>query len=164
MKRYNVVVLFITMLVWCNQTFAAGDIYFGVKGGLVQPDSSVLDDTVNAGIYLGYNISDTGPGTLAAEGEFTTTLVDGDISGGGDWDIDTLGIYGVFKTKGDVYFKGKAGLVNLDPSTSFGNLEDDTEFSYGFGIGVTLGNGHPLEIEYTVLEDDLTFLSVGYLF
>lgn len=40
----------------------------------------------------------------------------------------------------------------------------DTGLSLGFGVGFDVGNGKKLEIEYTIVESDVNFLSVGIIF
>jgi hypothetical protein len=53
------------------------------------------------------------------EGEYTHTISEGDatFSGiGGEWHIETYAIYGVFRTRGTLFFKGKIGYLHEDVS------------------------------------------------
>ena len=137
---------------------------FGVKGGLMMNDVSGFDSAMNAGVVVGYPINDA----VTVEGEFTTSLSDGgtDISGV-NWSVQTLAVYGVFKSKGDTYFKGKLGYLNesvsIDTGYGFSVGGDDSGLSYGIGGGMKLGSGS-LEVEYTIIEADVNFLSIGYKF
>ena len=78
----------------------------------------------------------------------------------------TLALYGVFRTPGEFYFKGKAGVlyedVEVDIPTLFSESEDDTGFSAGIGGGWRLNDSGSLEVEFTLIESDLNYLSLGY--
>ena len=145
-----------------------GDFYFGVKAGIMVPDGSALDDLVNIGANVGYTFPQMNlpfNGSLAAEGEVTLSAFQGDVTGGGDWDIQTIGGYGVFRTGDALYFKGKAGIahqrINVDNGAAAAD-SDDTNLSLGIGAGMRVRDSR-VELEYTFLED-VNFISVGYLF
>lgn len=155
-------------------TSQAAEPYFGVKAGLMMPDPSGMDDALNIGGVIGVPVSELrrqGPGiagTIAIEGELTVTLVEGDVDGGGDWDVWTLGGFGVYRSpaSNNLYFKGKAGIVHTDVDASVGRFsatDSDTELALGVGLGIKLGGRSNLEFELTLL-DDIDFLSVGYHF
>lgn len=175
-----------------NAAYAQNQPYFGVKGGLMMPDGSGFDDAINIGGLVGMKIQDLNlasgiKGSIAVEGELTLSVIEGDISGGGEWDVMTLAGYGVYRSQplnGNMYVKGKAGLayqdVNVDiPATQecivfFGTpicttvpgssaSSDDISLSLGVGLGFKMGARNNLEIEYTIL-DDVDFLSVGMTF
>lgn len=142
-------------------------LYFGGKAGLMMPDASALDDAINIGGNVGYTFPGIilpFNGRLSAEGELTTTISKGDAPGG-EWDVTTLGAYGVYRAGDAIYFKGKAGLAyqKFDVRTFGGSGGDtSTDLSVGLGGGLKMGAG-ALEVEYTLL-DDVDFFSVGYLF
>jgi hypothetical protein len=147
---------------------AAGPFYFGAKGGFVDVDGRGYDGAFNVGVVGGYTFLENRNGSFAAEGELTLSLVDGDIAGGGEWDITTLGVFAVYRTPQDVYFKGKAGIMRSDVDTTVGNASvrgSDTELAVGVGLGFKLGRTAHLEIEYTLSEvknADVDFLSVSF--
>ena len=137
--------------------------YIGGKLGLMMVDGSGFDDAINAGILVGIPINQVEVGSFAAEAELTLTLVDGELPGGSDWDILTLAGYGVYRSKGPIYFKGKAGLVMWDFNRSgFGGSYDEIDLSVGIGGGMKLNAKTALELEYTVIESDIDFLSFGF--
>ena len=145
-----------------------GDFYFGVKAGLMLPDAAALDNVINIGGNIGYTFPQTHlpfNGSLAAEGEVTLSALQGDVAGGGDWDIQSIGGYGVFRSGDALYFKGKAGIahqrVNIDGTPLVAN-SNDTALSVGVGAGMRVRDSR-VEVEYTVL-DNINFVSVGYLF
>ncbi len=158
---------------------AAPFFYIGAKGGLMDLDSQggvSFDPAVNIGVYGGYNFfgaqsrfgHDLGGGTFSAEGEFTFTLLDGDADVGPfsfDWDVMTLSGYGVYRipVSQSVYLKGRAGLHWIDVDSSLNVSDSDTGLSFGIGAGFDLGAGQ-LETEVTIIDSDLLFLSVGFLF
>lgn len=152
----------------------AAEPYFGVKAGLMMPDPSGFDDAVNVGGVIGVPVTELRrdgsgiAGTIAVEGELTLTLVDGDVSGGGDWDVWTLGGFGVYRSpaSNNLYFKGKVGVVHTDVDANVGPFsasDSDTELALGVGLGIKLAGRSNLEFELTLL-DDIDFLSVGYHF
>lgn len=79
-----------------------------------------------------------------------------------------------FRSAGSVYFKGKAGYLNLDEENRedlFSQLtftEMVTEFDrgsmIGLGAGYRLSRSERLEFEYIVNKKDEQVLSVGYTF
>jgi hypothetical protein len=155
-------------------TSQAAEPYFGLKAGLMMPDGSGLDDALNVGGVIGVPVTELRrdgsgiAGTIAVEGELTVTLVEGDIDGGGDWDVWTLGGFGVYRSpaSNNLYFKGKAGIVHTDVDANVGPFsasDSDTELALGVGLGIKLSGRSNLEFEFTLL-DDIDFLSVGYHF
>jgi hypothetical protein len=152
----------------------AAEPYFGVKAGLMMPDPSGMDDALNIGGVIGVPVTELRSagsgiaGTIAVEGELTMTLVEGDIDGGGDWDVWTLGGFGVYRSpaSNNLYFKGKAGIVHTDVDANvgpFSRSDSETDLALGVGLGIKLSGRSNLEFELTLL-DDIDFLSVGYHF
>ncbi|MDH3689821.1 MAG: porin family protein [Gammaproteobacteria bacterium] len=142
---------------------AADGFYIGAVGGIMDNDRSGFDDAINAGVTLGYEFLGVGIGDIAVEGTYTATINDADAPRGqGDWEIDTLGVYGVFRSAGPVYFKAKGGLVSADISVGRSS-DDDTEFSAGLGFGFSVGIAQ-FELEYTNVDDNVDFISVAILF
>ncbi len=157
-------------------THAAGNlVYLGVKGGIMDHDAQGTDYAVNIGAYGGYNLmgegarfpKNLGGGTLSVEGEFTVTALKGDTRGAGDWTVMTLAGYAAYRfplqTKVDL--KGKAGVRWQDVDTDGPTVWDgsDTGISVGLGAGWKLNKGN-IEAEVTIVESDLTFVSLGYIF
>lgn len=134
---------------------------FGAKGGPMQLDVSDADDPINAGVAIGYEFG-VALGDLGFEGEFTTTVKDGKI-GGKELNIDTVGAYATYRSPGVVYFKGRIGYVGWDAAQSLGDSADDTSASYGLGLGLSL-KVIKFELEYTQIDDDIDFISLGILF
>lgn len=139
--------------------------YLGLKAGWMDADASNFDEATNLGLYGGYTLHDDASGRFALEGEYTRTISDGDIPGGG-WDIETLAVYGAYRTAGPWFLKIKAGYLDEDISVSAGGSSiagSDSGFSFGAGAGVRLSNKAAFELEYTVIEEDVNFFSIGYL-
>lgn len=151
--------------------------YFGIEAGLMMPDASGYDDALNIGGFIGMPMVELKPGSsgiagsIAIEGELTLTVADGDVNIGGasgDWDVWTLGGYGVYRSPSanNLYFKGKLGLVYSNVDATVGPLsgsDSEVDAAIGFGLGIQLGHNSSLEIEYTLL-DDVDFLSFAYRF
>lgn len=143
-------------------------LYFGAEVGMLDADIGGFDDAINAGLIVGYDLFSDSRGALSVEGEFTTTLSDGDITGGGEWDAETLAAYAAFRTAGELYVKAKAGFLDQDIKRAGGagatiTNGDDSGFAFGVGGGWQLKRDAAFELEYTVMSDELTFLSLGYV-
>jgi len=135
--------------------------YFGAKGGFMDADAGGHDKALAAGGIIGYRFFDDNRGSGSLEVDLSTTLKDGDIDGGGDWDAMVLGAYFAYRSVGEVYFKGKVGFADQDVDGT-GSVEDDTNVSFGIGGGWQINRKAALEVEYTVY-DDLSFFSVGFI-
>ena len=134
--------------------------YFGFKAGLMDADASGHANPLNVGALFGYQFFDEPHGSGAVEGEFTTTLTKGDKDGGGKWGVDTLAVYFAYRTAGDVYFKGKAGVANQHISGT-DRVPDGSTFAFGVGVGWKASRKAGIELEGTAF-DDLKFLSFGF--
>lgn len=139
----------------------ASGLTFGAKAGPMQLDVPDADDPTNAGVAIGYEFG-VALGDLGFEGEFTTTVKDGKI-GGMNLNIDTVGAYATYRSPGFIYFKGRVGYVGWDAAQTLGNSADDTSASYGLGLGFSL-KVIKFELEYTQIDDDIDFISLGILF
>lgn len=157
MKAF-IISLICTMSLMSSYTVEAGKStsspwYFGIKGGLMDIDGRG-DSALNMGLDVGYRHNKY----LSTEVELTETLIEGDTHSGNDWEVDTLSAFAAFRSNTEVKLKGKIGLTNID----YGN-DDDLEISFGFGIGFWAAGGL-MEIEYTEIDDDLHFISLGVNF
>ena len=140
----------------------AGEWFFGGKLAYFEIDVPNVDDPDNAGLVLSHDW-DIDYGAVGIEGEFTTTFEDGSV-GAQKVELDTFGLYGVYRTRGPgsnrigPYLKLKAGAAYTD--LSIGNIAtDDTSFSAGFGLGLNMAFVS-FELEYTVINDDTDMVSL----
>lgn len=166
MTRFKYALFVVTAA--CLVTPAAAQesaLYGGLALGKLSADFSRFEDTSSIGAILGYDFYQDPNGSLALEAEFTTTLTDGDIRGGGGWDARTIGTYAAYRTAGNVFLKVRAGILDQHVNASgAGPLNsNDTKFSYGAGVGAHLNSKAALEVEYTGLSDNLGFISLAYV-
>jgi len=175
MKNRNLVISLALLgsLTAAGATQAEGKIYVGAKASVVQADLQGFDNALNAGVYGGYNLlgknshfaADLKGGTLAVEGEVSLSIVKGDISPVGDWDLTSLGVHAAYRhpLNDNFYLKGKLGLVRYDLDTSVASVGSgsDTALAAGIGAGWKVGPGS-LEAEITTYESDILFVSVGF--
>ncbi|MBI3545191.1 MAG: porin family protein [Gammaproteobacteria bacterium] len=148
---------------------ADNPLYVGLKGGVMMVDLSEYDQATSAGVVLGYKIFGNADSSLAIEGEYTTSSsADINVLGfKGKWDIDTWAAYLAYRIGGDMYFKGKVGYLNEDINVDIvgANISgSDSGLSVGIGVGWKLGKKNALELEYTVIEQDVNFVSLGVNF
>ena len=123
----------------------------GPYGGLAFGQFSSEDvDTGNLGIALG-SIAEHGFGY---ELFYSFSIIDDKETTNGietEADSDVIGLYVVYQTPGNVYFKGKAGYgfanITFDIEDQ-GSVDDSTDgFSYGLAGGVSIGQG-AIEVTY----------------
>lgn len=163
MKNFFIVV----MLTFLYVPSVYAGLYLGVKGGEMNiSDGIPFNDATSVGILLGTNVQDSG---LAIEGELTTTVsaAEHKTISGSELDIYTLAFYGVYRSAGSFYIKGKAGLIYeyLNISSFIFPLEgEDIGISLGVGGGFRISNSVNLELEYTLIESDIDYISLGMTF
>ena len=150
MNWNRIAVLVITLIV-APQIQAEGP-FAGITLGLVSGEES---DTENLGFVAGHS-PDEGFGF---EVFYLKALSDDSaiVSGfSGDISTDTWGILGVYKSTGDIYFKGKVGygVVRAEFDVDGGSdIKDSASgFALGLSVGTTIGPGD-LELSYTMLPD-----------
>jgi hypothetical protein len=136
----------------------AGGITFGAKTGPMQIDG-LKDDPTNAGVSVGREFGVV-LGDLGFEGEFTTTMKDGEDSFNNKVDIDTMGLYATYRSPGFLYLNARGGFVRWESGNN-----DDTATSMGLGLGFSLGI-LKFELEYTQIDtdNDIDFISLGVMF
>lgn len=143
----------------------ADPLYFGLKAGAMDVDDTE-DAANNVGVVAGYKLHEDERGAFFAEGEYTRTFSDGDadaIAGSGDYDVETLSAYGGFRSAGQIFWKAKAGLSWWDVAVEGANPseDDDLSLSFGAGAGWRLNETTGIEAEYTWIDSDINFFSVG---
>ena len=128
------------------------------------------DNPFNAGVRGGY-IWNSGWGL---EAELTGSLADGTAEynyWGGSYDVDysitTLAAYGTYRSQGQLYFKGKLGYLKetvkfSDDGDSYS--DSDTGLSAGLGFGFNMTPNANIELEYTVVEEDVDLFSGSLVF
>ncbi len=158
--------ILIVLLVFSAGPLHAAEFYVGPKLGWMDPDVSGLDAAFNMGALLGVEVVNNDI-RYGAELEATGTVSDGDAPFGGDWDVTTYAIYGVFKYGATAYFKAKVGYLYEDVSVSIAGFSasgDDSGLSGGAGVGYRFNDLVSLEGEFTVIEQDIFFYSLGVNF
>ena len=128
----------------------------------------------NIGLMGGYLWSVTRAGSLAVEGEFTDTASRGNYSlqgVDGTVAVQTLALYGAYRSPGTFYVKVKAGVLNEKLSVARAHVSvvnsSDLRAAVGLGGGFNFGvnpGGSSLEIEYTLIEENVSFVSASYRF
>ncbi|WP_346837508.1 outer membrane beta-barrel protein [Microbulbifer sp. SAOS-129_SWC] len=145
-------------LVGSSAAYAEGG-YWGGTIGMMDIDMRGVDNPINVGLRGGYVL----PSGWGFEGEYTTSLVSGSadaLNGGSsnDVDIQTIAGYGTYRSFGDIYFKGRAGILHESVDAGWRSA-DDTGVSLGAGVGINYGPNTNFELEYTMIEQDVGFWS-----
>ncbi|AMX03317.1 outer membrane beta-barrel protein [Microbulbifer thermotolerans] len=143
-------------LVSSSAAFAEGG-YWGAVGGIMDIDLPNADSPLNLGLRGGYIL----PSGWGFELEYTNSLISGQadvFANDVDVDVQTMAGYATYRSYGDVYFKGRLGVLYEDVSVG-ASSSDDTGVSLGAGIGFNYGPNTNIELEYTVIEEDIAFWS-----
>lgn len=99
---------------------------------------------------------------LSSEVEVGTSVVKGDFNGP-DYRLTTAAGYVAWRSRGPIYFRLRAGML-YEHATVGGVSDNDVGLSAGGGVGWEIAEGHTLEFDYTLIEEDVHFFSIGYRF
>ncbi len=142
--------------------------YVGLKGGTFTIDAServggfpvILDDEESSfGVQVGYPIA----GNWSVEVEYITAdakvdiLLDPNTRFETEVDVDTFGFYAAYRSRGDLYFLGKAGINRVDLE-----FDDSTSVTAALGGGYRFDEFFGFEVEYAFLSSDVDY--VGFTF
>ena len=79
--------------------------------------------------------------------------------------------YAIFRSSGDVYFKGRAGYLTDETKEEFEDISIEeiintfgANGALGIGAGYTLKNGNKLEFDYTITKRSEQIIQIEYLF
>ncbi|MCK4585060.1 porin family protein [candidate division WOR-3 bacterium] len=171
MKR--ILILTLIVVFSCVGISSAG-LYVGAKSGLMMLDVPEVSDIIPIGVLFGYSIMPQ----IGVEGEFNYGI------GGGDWEpfpgisidynIYTVAGYGAYRyiIGGVAYVKAKVGVIyeNVTAEYKVGDIivmdlnASDTGLSFGGGIGFKFSEMIMAEAEFTLIEQNVNFISVGLNF
>ena len=125
---------------------------FGGTVGIMKPHGSDNETGITVGGRLGKELQNG----FSAEADLNLGIIDGEIDSNNDYSINSIAAYGVWRSQGDVHFKGKVGISYWDD-----DFDNDTNLSAGVGIGMRMGAG-VLDVEYTQINDYVDYITVGY--
>jgi hypothetical protein len=152
--------------------------YFGAKTGIMMIDVEDVDNLIPIGVMGGYEIFPN----MSIEGEFNYRVSGGewgftgfDITVDSEFKIWTLAGYFVYRYPiGEaIYLKGRAGILYEDITAemaynhpSWGPMTidmsgTDTGLSVGGGLGMNFNEQFGGEVEFTLIEADINYFSVG---
>ena len=175
MKR----ILFVTiamMLVFAGAVSA--QMYLGAKTGMFMIGVEGVDNIIPIGVMGGFEFMPN----MSIEGEFNYRISGGDwdyvypgVTSTFEWKLWTLAGYFVYRypLNETLYLKGKAGILyeNVTAEVSvdipgFGTYSydasgTDTGLSLGGGLGMNFNEQFGGEVEFTLIEADINYFSVG---
>jgi len=169
MQKLLISTVLISTILISGVAYAADDeahFIIGEKYGRLIFNSNVndvYDNTHGNGILLGYDYGNN----LALQLELVRR--NGDISplgGNGHYSEKTQALYLAYRSPGDFYFLIKGGYlweqISLENNTATASASD-SGLTAGIGAGYNFGK-ISLEAEYTRIEKNLGFTSVGFNF
>jgi hypothetical protein len=125
---------------------------FGGTVGIMKPHGSDNE----TGLTVGGRLAKQLQNGFSAEADVNLGIVDGEIGSNHDYSINSVAAYGVWRSQGDVHFKGKLGVSYWDD-----DFDHDFNLSYGAGVGFVMGTG-VLDVEWTQVNDYVDYITVGY--
>lgn len=153
---------------------ADGQWLAGIKYGQAINDDLGYSDADAYTLVLGYRFArEVGvKGSSNFEFEFTDSYEASRNTGvaGDNWDLRSYGAYLTYQTPGTVYFKARLGLLHSEVRTEApGSFKlssvRDTNFAYGAGFGLVLGENQNinLELDWTAAsgDDDISLVNLG---
>jgi hypothetical protein len=183
MKKQRWILLSALVLGICSQAYATDDggadsNFYGSLGiGTISFDESVttpLDPLDNAKSWvttLGWKNKLGDAGSVAVEYSYTKDRGDSRISAGGGaisapLNVETHGLYGVYRSSGDIYLKAKGGLLYVEVSGEPPFSSDSaTQAAYGLGFGAYVASHGYFEAEFTNSRQFTLFaFGIGLLF
>lgn len=132
---------------------------YAAIGGLMWPDYKNADPGITAGVRV--IVSDVTTPSLTLEGEVLQTFSDGKI-GSFDFSLGAVAGYLVWRSAGDFNWKIKGGALYERVDVGDGS-ETDSGLTGGVGVGFNVGRGS-MDIEASVIEEDVYFFNVAYRF
>ena len=148
--------------------------YFGLRAANVSVDEEEFDDFDGT-----FDIKGAGKGSLiggydfgnsvSIEVEAGATTHDVEFSGGKeDLDMSTLGMYAVYRSEGQWFFKGRGGLLSRTyeyaPESGDSIKENGALISIGLGGGINLNEKVSLEAEYVTIEEGISSFGLNAIF
>jgi len=148
-----------------SEALIPGKAYLGVKYGVFKSEQNVGPkdrydvEMDNLGFVFGGEINDI----LALEFDYSQTVsADKEESGGSTSkaSVDSIGLFLVAKSRGDVYVRGRVGYTKIEIDISDFGTDRIYGLAYGIGAGIKVGKGAAFEIEYTVFPETDEFFGV----
>lgn len=154
MNKKSVVGL-LTAAMFVPAVSVASDLYGALGYGYLDSEDSTMG---NIGLSVGNQVDKN----LSIEGVYTFTINKDDLGGGDSLSANSIGMFAVFQTRGNTYFKARAGYSNVDFDLEVSNItvtDNANGFAFGIGFGMKAGKD-ALEFEYTKLPDLDTFIGI----
>ena len=170
MKLKKVILAVVSMCISTAVYSADAPFYFGVGAGQTNISKNVNGDykvASTATFSAGVTLSEGSSFTTSAFARYTQTLtketstVDSVID---EYKEESLGLFLSAKTSSDFYAKANLGVVNHRISTNTVVTYDKIKPSAGFGFGMTNDTGGVVELEYTIVGEDISYININYFF
>ncbi|GAA4895300.1 hypothetical protein [Ferrimonas pelagia] len=137
---------------------SSGFLYLGVKPGEILTSKQLdnyFDGGKTVGFYAGYGFNEH----IAVEYErFSGELKYPSSSSKGP-NYNTQGVYAAFRSGDEIYYKLRGGFVDAKVGSGY-SASSDTGLSFGVGGGINF-DALQIELEYTVVDQDASYLSLG---
>ncbi len=168
---YSALLSFIFITSFNDAEAREQDYYFGLSGGQTRVKNTATQeyqDATSFGVKVGMRIYSSESLWAGTELKYTQTTAKEKVNNSGSstvstYEVETTGLYLTGRTRSKAYVKGKIGAANQVIQLNDIVIQDSTKGSAGIGVGLRQGAA-VLEIEYTLYGDDVTILSIGYVF
>jgi len=131
-----------------------GQWLIGIKTGVITNDEPGFENAPNTSIVLGYQFAREVDinGSASIELEINNSQPEGIDGTGTEWEAETYALFLNYRSPGTVYAIGKLGIMDSEVETkTIDGVElkkiSDTNFAYGLGAGVLLGETQNVNLE-----------------
>jgi len=151
----KLIVAILSATIFTPNLCSAENLYGVIGYGILDSENA---DMGNISLTLGNSINDV----FSIEAAFTFTINKEELGDGDNLSSSTIGMFAVYQSKGDAYFKGRVGYSKIDFDLEVLGITftDDTDgLAYGIGFGFKSGV-NAIEFEYTILPDLDSFIGI----
>lgn len=142
--QLRLVSVFVTLLFFSFIPLSASaeGLRLGFKVGAFDLDFDQYNEEENflsTAVQIGYEFANTQSLAFTAEAEFSSSITEGKV-GTEDFSYRSIGILGAVRSKGNIYFIGRLGVVDAEADLKDSPTIEDDGTVYGAGIGFGQGD------------------------
>lgn len=171
-KYIGYITLVVLTLLSMRIDAAERPVRIGVSGGQTRIENEATQqyqDATQVGVVVSLDLVKTRGTILGAELRYDQTTTKKDVTETGamttsEYEAEQTGLFVTGRTDSAFYAKAKLGAINRKVTVNDLVTSDETKGAAGIGIGLDTGSGGVMEIEYTIYSNNVTIVSISYLY
>lgn len=171
MKRVKVIFTVFSLCFFSAATYSAdAPFYFGMGAGQTKISQNVNGDykvASTATFSAGVTLSEGSSFKTSAFARYTQTLTKETSTVNNvtdEYKEESLGLFLSTQTNSDFYAKANLGAVDHRISTNTVVTYDKIKLAAGIGFGMKNDSGGVVELEYTIVGEDISYININYFF